>query len=65
MYKTNTAGVISRNYYRYSKGNYSVLVLDADGATQEGDEAAAACGYTSESAFSAMFSTHSFAYCTQ
>ena len=35
MYKTNTAGVISRNYYRYSKGNYSVLVLDADGATQE------------------------------
>jgi hypothetical protein len=35
MYKTNTAGVITRNYYRYSKGNYSVLVLDADGATQE------------------------------
>lgn len=35
LYKTNTAGVISRNYYRYSKGNYSVLVLDAVGATQE------------------------------
>ena len=35
MYKTNTAGVISRNYYRYSKGNYSVLVLDAVGATQD------------------------------
>ena len=35
MFKTNAAGAISRNYYRYNKGNYSVLVLDADGVTQE------------------------------
>lgn len=35
LFKTNTAGVVSRNYYNYRNGNYSVLVLDAVGVTQE------------------------------
>lgn len=35
LFKTNTAGAITRNYYNYKNGNYSVLVMDADGTMQD------------------------------